>query len=286
MAVYEQAYKPFAGELTPQWSRFLIVPRHAYRELFQSKLVTGLFAISFVYPLIAAIIVYLHHNSSALAILDIDVAEIIPINATFFRVFVSVQSSFAFLLILLVAPPLVAKDLANNALPLYLSRPFSRLEYVFGKAMVLVALLSAVTWVPGLIVWGLQAYLEGFAWFTQNAWLGGAILIASWVWIVTMTMLALSLSALLRWSIATRAVLFAILIIPSAFGAIVNAIFRTKWGSIVNINELFRAVWTGLFMSTGRDVLPASVGWVMLALLCAVCALILRRKVRAYEVVR
>ena len=140
MAVYEQAYKPFAGALTPQWARFLILPRHAYRELFQSKLVTGLFAISFVYPLVAAIIVYLHHNSSALAILGIDVSEVIPINANFFRVLVSVQSTFAFLLILLVAPPLVATDLANNALPLYLSRPFSRLEYVVGKATVLLAL--------------------------------------------------------------------------------------------------------------------------------------------------
>ena len=29
MAVYEQTYKRYAGPLTPEWSRFLIIPRHA-----------------------------------------------------------------------------------------------------------------------------------------------------------------------------------------------------------------------------------------------------------------
>ena len=32
MAVYEHTYKPYAGPLTPRWSRFLVIPRHAYRE--------------------------------------------------------------------------------------------------------------------------------------------------------------------------------------------------------------------------------------------------------------
>ena len=30
MAVYEQTYKRYAGKLTPEWSRFLIIPRHAF----------------------------------------------------------------------------------------------------------------------------------------------------------------------------------------------------------------------------------------------------------------
>jgi len=36
MAVHELAYKPYAGPLTPAWSRFLIIPRHAYRDVFAS----------------------------------------------------------------------------------------------------------------------------------------------------------------------------------------------------------------------------------------------------------
>ena len=48
MAVYEQTYKRYVGPLTPEWSRFLIIPRHAYRGVFKSKLFTAFFAICFL----------------------------------------------------------------------------------------------------------------------------------------------------------------------------------------------------------------------------------------------
>ena len=35
MAVYERTYHGYEGSLTPAWSRFLIVPRYSYREVFQ-----------------------------------------------------------------------------------------------------------------------------------------------------------------------------------------------------------------------------------------------------------
>src|SRR5258707_13066390 len=49
-------------------------------------------------------------------------------------------------------PPLVSRDLRNNALPLYLCRPFTRTEDVLGKMSVLLILLSAITWIPQLLL--------------------------------------------------------------------------------------------------------------------------------------
>src|SRR5712691_2961610 len=133
MAVYEHAYKPYAGPLTPEWSRFLIIPRHAYRDVFQSKIFTGFFALCFVCPLIMLILIYLHYNSTALAIFRLDIRNVVPINGTFFQTYTSIQTSLGFLLTVLIGPVLISRDLANNALPLYLCRPFSRTEYVLGK---------------------------------------------------------------------------------------------------------------------------------------------------------
>ena len=67
MAVLERSYKRFQGTLSPEWSRFLIIPRHAYRHVFRSKLFTAFFALSFVWPLVCAILIYLHHNAGVLA---------------------------------------------------------------------------------------------------------------------------------------------------------------------------------------------------------------------------
>ena len=114
MAVYEHTYKQYLGKLTPEWSRFLVIPRHAFRDVFKSKLFTAFFVVCFIPLLVEAILIYLHHNVNALAILQVNVRELIPIDASFFQTFVNLQGSFAFFVTLLVGPPLVARDLEKQ----------------------------------------------------------------------------------------------------------------------------------------------------------------------------
>ena len=96
MAVYDHSYKNYSGPLTPDWSRFLVVPRHAFRDVFKSKLFTAFFAICFIPLLVEAILIYLHHNVNALAIMRINVRELIPIDASFIQTFVNIQAGVAF----------------------------------------------------------------------------------------------------------------------------------------------------------------------------------------------
>lgn len=302
MAVYEHTYRRYAGPLTPEWSRFLIIPRHAYRDIFRSKLFIGFFVACFVPLLIEAILIYLHHNVNALAIMKINVRELLPIDASFFETFASIQAGFAFLLTLLVGPPLVARDLRNNALPLYLCRPFSRSEYVFGKMSVVLILLSAITWIPELLLFGFQSYLEGFTWFTENVSLASAIFLSSLTWILVLTLLSQTISSLVKWRVAASAALLALYLIPSVFSEFINQIFGTRWGHIISIDALRRSITSGLFgtfVQTSRFVTdfgndtrevilsepPLIVSWFMLFLLCAACLAILSKRVKAYEVI-
>src|SRR5688572_26676632 len=183
MAVYEHLYGSYEGVSHTSLSRFLVIPRYALRDVFKSKLFTTIFILCFIYPLIAMILVYLRHNANAIALLQINISELLPIDASFFRTFLEVQGGFAFILTVLVAPPLISRDLSNNALPLYLSRPLSRTEYVLGKMAVIVFLLSLVTWIPGLIVFFFQASLAGLGWLWANLWMIGAIVGGSMAWI-------------------------------------------------------------------------------------------------------
>lgn len=304
MAVYEHTYRQYAGELTPTWSRFLIIPRHAFRTVFQSKLFTAFFVICMAYPLVAAILIYLHHNVNALGILQIRLDEVVPIDASFFEWFLVVQGQFAFFLNLLIGPPLISRDLANNGLPLYLCRPFSRFEYVLGKMAVLFILLSAITWIPGLLLFAFQAYLEGAGWFASNLRIAMALFVGSWVWILLLALLSLSISAWVKWRLAASAALFGLFFIPSIFGEMINALFFTRIGHLFSLGALSRAVWGGLFgtferaagqvriRSGGRFTYinmlepPLWSSWLMLAFVCAACLFLLYRKVKAYEVVR
>jgi ABC-2 type transport system permease protein len=304
MAVYEHTYKQYLGKLTPEWSRFLVIPRHAFRDVFKSKLFTAFFVICFAPLLLEAILIYLHHNVNALAILKVNVRELLPIDAFFFQTFVNVQAGFAIFVTLLVGPPLVARDLRNNALPLYLCRPFSRAEYVLGKMSVVLILLSAITWVPQLLLFFFQSYLEGAGWFVENLWLASAIFIGGGVWILLLALLSQAISALVKWRVIASAALLGLFFIPSIFGEAVNTLFQTRWGSIVSLLALMKNVTAGLFGTfvqasvhytnwdgqVGHEIIvnepPLWASWLALFVVCAICLALLSKKVKAYEVVR
>ena len=305
MAVLERTYKRYEGALSPEWSRFLIIPRHTFRDVFRSKIFTGLYVMSFVPPLAFAVLIYLRHNTEALAIFRLTAANLLPINEQFFQAFVETQGWIGFFLALLVGPQQVARDLTNNGLPLYLCRPFSRSEYVVGKMSIVAILLSTITWVPGLILFLLQSYLEGWSWFTANIPIASAIFLGSLVWIVLLALLTQTISAWVKWRLAASAALVGLLFIPSVFAAILNEMLETHWGNILSLGMLIRNVWAGLFGTFVREagmvtrsrngvVLsqvvmsepPLWASWLMLFLICSLCLWLLSRKVKAYEVVK
>jgi ABC-2 type transport system permease protein len=304
MAVYDRSYDQFQGALTPEWSRMLIIPRHAFRYVFRSKLFIAFYALCFAYPLVAAILIYLHHNTSALALLRLNVAELIPIDRTFFETYVVVQGVLAFFLNLLVGPPLVARDLANNALPLYLCRPFSRLQYILGKMSVVFFLMSSVTLIPGILLYLFQSTLAGAGWFAQNLRILAAVVIGNLVWIGVLALLSQAISAWVKWRIAASAALIAIFFIPQIIASIINNLFYTTWANVFSIFQVMRVIWSSMFgtyvryfgrvnaWEDGRRIsvelvdLPVWSAWASLVILCVVCVLLLARKVRAYEVVK
>src|SRR5215831_258368 len=305
MAVLERAYKRYEGVLSPEWSRFLIIPRHAFRDVFRSKIFTGLYVMSFVAPLVFAVLIYLRHNAEALAIMKLNIVNLLPIDERFFQTFVEIQGWIGFFLALLVGPQQVARDLTNNGLPLYLCRPFSRSEYVVGKMSIVIILLSGITWVPGIILFLLQSYLEGWSWFAANIPMASAIFLGSVVWIVLLALLTQTISAWVKWRLAASAALIGMVFIPSVFAAILNDMLETHWGNILSLGALIHNVWSGLFGTFVREAPairqirngvvvrealmtepPLWASWFVLFLICALCLWLLSRKVKAYEVVK
>ena len=171
---------------------------------------------------------------------------------------------------------------------------------------IVIILLSAITWVPGLILFFLESYLEGWSWFVSNAWMASAIFLGSLVWILLLALLTQTVSAWVKWSVAARAALLGVFFIPTIVAEIVNQLFETRWGHVFDLRALIGNVWAGLFgsfvrqaasqvqeSSNGRVVRealfsapPLWASWLMLFLICALCLLLLSRKVKAYEVVK
>lgn len=286
MAVYKRTYKGYDGTLTPAWSRFLILPRASYSRLLQSKFIIIYLMACFFYPLGCAAFIYLSHNVSFLSTFNIPAGQILKIDNNFFRVYCVFQGGMAYLLTTLVGPGLIAPDLANNALPLYFCRPFSRVEYVLGKMSVLMFLLSLVTWVPGLILFGIQASLAGREWLWSNLWIGWALFFGLFLWDVALSLIALALSAWVKWRIAAGALILAVYFAGAGLGAAFNAIVRTRYGTLIDVASVMGNIWYVLFRSDTPLDYPVSYSWVALGLMCAICLYLLARRVKAFEVVK
>ncbi len=284
MAVYKRGYEPYAGPLTPQRARFLVIARHAFRSVFDSRFMITFFVVSAIYPIALAIIIYLPFNSGAAAILRGH--RIMESNAQLFLHFLNWQGTMAFMLAGFLGPGLISPDLVNGALPLYFSRPFSRAEYVIGKMSVLAILMSAITWVPGLLLVGFAAYLEGGKWLVQNLRFLPAIFAGSCIWILLLCMLAMAMSAWVKWRIAAGALIFGVFFVAAGFGEALNNAMGIQAGRLLNLSTDIETIWGSLLgFDPDRGITPAG-AVAALAVLSALCYWLLARKLRAYHVER
>ncbi|HVT60254.1 MAG TPA: hypothetical protein VHR45_17920 [Thermoanaerobaculia bacterium] len=289
MAVYEHSYRRYEGPLTPPRWRFLILPRYAVAEVLRGRLFIALFTLCFAPPFAGLIMIYLHHNLSALKLLNLPLdrlQEALPIDSLFFERGLALQGFMAFLIALAVGPALISPDLRNNGLPLYFSRPFSRAEYVLGKMSVLVVLMSLVTWVPGLLLFFLEANLEGAEWLAAHWRIAGALIAASAAWIALLSLVVLAVSAWVKWKPVARIVILILYFVLAGFGLAADKVLGTWWGVMFSMQQVWSRLRAALFDVPAENDLPVAAAMAALAAGCLICLWLLSRRVRAYEVVR
>lgn len=294
MAVYKRTYKGYEGHMTPEWARFLIIPRYAWESLFKQRFLLIFFVVCFFYPIGCAVFLYGNANLSMLTSLLPAGATVsgVDIGGRFFYIFSSIQGSLAFILTAFIGPGTISPDLSNNALPLYFCRPFSRTEYVAGKLGVVAFLLSFITWIPGLLLFLMQWSLAGQAWFDKNSWLAGAIFLTNVMWILLISLLALALSAWVRWKVVAGALLLLVFFLGAGLGAAINAVMRTEKGAWIDMGSNYSRISQEMFRIVAEDVeingatISLGEAWMGQFAMIALCLWLLWKKVRAYEVVK
>jgi ABC-type transport system involved in multi-copper enzyme maturation permease subunit len=293
MAVYKRRYSSYAGSLTPEWSRFFVLTRYAFTDLFKSRFFVLLLILSLIPTLFFAGYIFIANNKTVQLLFQMRFSDALTVETQFFVIIMIAQTQAAFLLNCWVGPVLVSGDLTNGALPLFLSRPFNRSDYVFGKLAVLGLLLSAVTWVPCLLLFGLQSGLARNGWIWSHLWMTIPIILCSAIWILMLSMISLAVSAWVKLRIVATGVIFISLLIPAGLGAMFDAIMGTYWGGLLNFSELFKRILMHSFRAesilgafTRGDQIPIPMAWAMLALVCVFSLFILNARLRAREVVR
>jgi ABC-2 type transport system permease protein len=264
----------------------MVLPRYAWRRLYQQRLVVLLTMAAFVWPLLCAGFIYLANNLELLQGLDKEFRDFIQVNGQFFAIFMYVQGACAVFLAALAGPSLVAPDLANNALPLYLSRPLTRWSYALARLTVIIGMLSVVTWVPGLLLFGLQVGLAGGWWFVANWTLAAGMVAGFLLWLLVLGLVAMASSAYVKWRVVAGAVSLAFFFILTGVSEMIDEVFRVNWGHVLDPAWTVNRVWCALLGVTPPDGPGTAASLLALCILVVLLCAVIERKLRPVEVVR
>ncbi|HEX4997484.1 MAG TPA: hypothetical protein VFY29_04635 [Terriglobia bacterium] len=300
MAVYKRTFTTYDGPVTTRSLRFTILTRYAFKTLLETRLAATLFTICLLPHVIGLAFIYLRNNLDMVRALGLRfpaerLFSLFSIDGAFFGRVLGAECWLTFIAIALIGPGLVSPDLTNSALPLFLSRPFSRREYVAGKFATLAVIASGMTWVPALVLVAFQVSLAGPEWLGEHARIVSGIVAGSWIWITAVSLIALALSAWVKWKPIAVASLFGVFFVGAAFGEAANDTLGLdpRWGTLLNLRATMNMLWAWLLSGDsvymgagGSEGIPSWTGLVSMGGFCALSLALLTWKIRSAEVVR
>ena len=290
MSVHKNTYRAYTGPVTPLWMRVIVLARYGFAEAWSSKITVTLFTLSLLPFLVFLVGIYLANNPVAQLLILKNSRQMLAVDARFFLGVLQVQSWIALIVTAWVAPRLISFDLADNALPILLSHPISRFGYLFGKFIAIFGSLSAVTWVPCLLLFVYQCYASPQPWALANLPIAAGMFVGAIIWIAFLSILGLALSSWVKWRVVATGVIFAAVLVPAGVGAIVSAVLRTQWGLLLNLPVTMSILWQRLLGAPehmrSAASLPTLAIVTVLVVACLLCVAMLNARIRAREVVR
>ncbi len=194
MPLHDLSYQHFDGPRTSRFSRSFALGRSQASLLLQRRAFLFLLTVSFI-PFLARVaqIYVARQFPQAVAFITVD--------AGLWQEFLSQQVAFlpVILIALYTGAGAIATDLSTGAFVVYLSKPISRIDYVFGKAMPIMAALLFVTLSPALALLVVHAFVaENLELFAATPFLPLSVVVYS-VWIcLYFTLAVLAISSLTR----------------------------------------------------------------------------------------
>jgi ABC-2 type transport system permease protein len=170
MPIFDQGYQHWSGELTGHGRRWLAITRHGVRIGMKNRLLRIFLLLAWLPAVVLAVFLcawgLLEQKSELIQplvpfltsflgpeIVDDPKAFRVEVWTLAFDYFLLTELRLSMVVVLLVGPGLISRDLRFNALPLYFSRPLRRIDYFAGKLGVVVAFLGLVLVVPSVIAY-------------------------------------------------------------------------------------------------------------------------------------
>jgi ABC-2 type transport system permease protein len=277
MPIHDQGYRRYGGDKA-RGRAWLVIVATGIRAMLGNRRWIVLMVASWIQFLVRAVQFYLAANFSQAGMLN-------PTAATF-RDFFDKQDIFVFIMTVTLGSSLIAQDRRANALQIYLSKPLTRAEYIFGKLGILVTFLLLITWVPAILLLVVEVVFAGnFTFLRANAYLFPAITVFALVEVVVVSTSMLALSSLSTNSRFVGILYTALIFFSNALYGVLRAVTGSTMVSWISFGNNLAQIGDLIFRVPLRYQTPWPIALVMIIVLVGVSALILERRVRGVEIV-
>jgi ABC-2 type transport system permease protein len=278
MPIHDQGYRRYGGEKSRTGAGWVVIARAGVRSFFGKKAFLGLLLLSWLPFFARAVQVY--------AAANLPQAQFLALTGETFRQFLDQQQIFVFFITTYVGSGLIANDRRANALQIYLSKPLTRAEYIFGKLVILLTFLLLVTWVPAIVLLIVQiAFAGNFTFLTNHLYLFPAITVFACLEVTMVAVAMLALSSLSKSSRYVAILYAAVIFFTQAIYGVLYVVTRDSSMSWVSFAANLSEIGDLIFRLPPRYTTPWPVALAMIVGLIVVSGLILERRVRGVEVV-
>ena len=278
MPIHDQGYRRYGGRREPHGRTWWVIAKAGLMERLRERKFLGLLLVAWLPFIVRAVQMYLAAN--------IPQAAVLAPTAQTFREFIDQQSIFVFFITIYVGSGLIANDRRANALQIYLSKPLTRVEYVAGKLVTLVLLLSAVTWVPGMLLLLLQILFAGnFTFLRANLFVIPAITLFSAVLVLLSAFAMLALSSLSKSRRFVAMMYAGLIFFTAAMYQALRGMTGTRVWAVISPEDVLDVVAAVIFRSEGTPSIPMWAAVLDIAVIIGVSLWILEKRVRGVEVV-
>lgn len=275
--IHDQGYRRYAGGRA-RGRAWLVIVNAGVRTMLRDRKFVALLAASWIQFLVRSVQFYFAANFSQ--------AAIIAPNAETFRDFFDKQDIFVFIVTVTLGAALIAQDRRVNALQIYLSKPLTRAEYIFGKLGILMVFLLFITWLPAMLLLVVQVVFAGnFAFVQANAYLFPAITLYALLEVVMVSTSMLALSSLSTNSRFVGILYTGLIFFSQAVAGVLRFITASTSFSWVAFGNNLSQVGDVIFRVPLRYTTPWPFSLLVILALIGLSGLILERRVRGVEIV-
>jgi ABC-2 type transport system permease protein len=279
MPIHDQGYRRYGGRREPHGRTWWVIARAGVMERLRERKFLGLLLVAWIPFLVYAVTIYLSVNVP-------QAGAVFQFNAGTVRNFFDWQSVFVFFITIYVGSGLIANDKRANALQIYLSKPLTRVEYVTGKLVTLLLFLSAVTWVPAMLLLLLQVLFAGsFAFLRDNLFLFPAVTLFSAILVLFSAFSMLALSSLTKSRRFVAMMYAGLIFFTAAMYQALRGITNTRAWAVISPEDVLDVVAAVIFRAPGTTSIPMWAALVDIAIIIAASIWILEKRVRGLEVV-